>query len=597
MDQVEEIKSRIDIVDLVSSYLELKKAGVNWKALCPFHNEKTPSFMVNSDRGSFHCFGCSEHGDIFTFVEKMEGVDFPEALKILAERAGVRLEKIEKKFYDQKRNLYEINNLAAKVYHHLLIKDKAGSEALKYLQNRGLTDKTIAEFCLGYAPQNFEFISNFLLKKDFKQGDIVVSGLSVLRDNQRANSLPIFDRFRGRVMFPLYNPAGNVIAFSGRLLKEQENVGKYINSPETPVFSKSKTIFGLDKAKAEIRKGGAVILVEGQMDVIMSHQAGFENTVASSGTAITLEQIKILRRLSSRFLFAFDADSAGIEATKKAVAMVLNQGGDVLVIDTPAGFKDSAEVISQDPSLWRKAIEKAVPYLDYLEEKVFLKFKEPFSPQDKRDIALEILPEIAKISDPIVAGDYIARLADRLKTQGKYLYEAMERVEAKSEIRNPKSETNSKSQIQNSKPQNYSAESHLLGLLLVFPEYYDSVKNLLNESDFNLPKSASIYKKLKKEYSLKRKFALKKFIGSLSSDEQDFVNLIVLDVENEYVKEDKEVAGEEILSLVERIKKGKKEELSKNFEGQIKEAEKSGNKEKIKKLIREFQDLIIQGKK
>ena len=564
MDQVEEIKSRVDIVDLVSSYLELKKAGVNWKALCPFHNEKTPSFMVNSDRGSFHCFGCSEHGDIFTFVEKMEGVDFPEALKILAERAGVRLQKIEKKFYDQKRNLYEINNLAAKVCQHLLIKDKAGEEALRYLKDRGLTNKTIEEFCLGYAPQNFEFISNYLLKKDYQQGDIIASGLSILRDHPRKDSLPIFDRFRGRVMFPLYNPAGNVVAFSGRLLKEEEGVGKYINSPETPIFSKSKSLFSLDKAKNAIRKTGAVILVEGQMDVIMSHQAGFENTVASSGTAITLEQIKILRRLSNRFLFAFDADEAGIEATKKGVRMILEEGGDVLIINIPKGFKDAAEVINQDPSLWQEAIVSAEPYIDYLEKKTFSHFKGNLSPEDKRDIASAILPEIASISDPIVAGDYISRLANRLKTEEKYLYEAMGRIQqpvASSQSRE------ARSGFARQPASSSSIESHLLGLLLVFPEYFDSAKGFISAPDFNSNQVSLIYKKMVSSYANKRKFDLKKFIESLESAEHDFVNLVILDVENEYAEEDKEIAKEEILSLIKRIKKGRRKESLKEGGG------------------------------
>ncbi|MBU2595259.1 DNA primase [Patescibacteria group bacterium] len=598
MDQVEEIKSRVDIVDLVSSYLELKKAGVNYKALCPFHNEKTPSFMVNQDRGIFKCFGCNESGDIFTFIEKMEGVDFPEALKILAEKAGVRLERIEKKFYDQKRNLYEINNQASEVFHHLLTKSKLGLQARKYLLARGVKKETIDQFKLGYAPKNFEFLSRYLLKKGFKESELVLSGLCLRRERIIQDRFPLFDRFRGRVMFPLYNPAGNVIAFSGRLLKEEEGVGKYINSPETPIFSKSRSLFALDKAKTGIRKIGAVILVEGQMDVVLSHQHGFENTVASSGTAITLEQVKILRRLTNRFLFAFDADEAGAEATKKGVRLVLAEGGDILVINTPKGFKDAAEAINQDPSLWQEAIKKAEPYLDYLEKKTLARFNRSLSPEDKRDIALEILPEIASISDPIVAGDYISRLAARLETQEKYLYEAMGRLKqlpatsyqlpAESLAKRDLAPPDRKPEAGSS-----SIENHLLGLLLVFPDYFDSIKNFLSESDFNLKKTGSIYKKLKKGYALKRKFNLEKFVASLNPRERDLINLLVLEVENEYNGEDEEIAGEEIFSLIERIKKGKKEELSKDFEGKIKKAEKSGDQEKIKKLVREFQEKVI----
>jgi DNA primase len=589
MDQVEEIKQRVDIVDLISSYLELKKAGANYKGLCPFHNEKTPSFMVSADKGIFKCFGCGGSGDIFTFVEKMEGVDFPEALKILAEKAGVRLERIEKKFYDQKRNLYEINNLASRVFHHLLTYDKAGKDALNYLKNRGVSEKTIKDFQLGYAPLNFEFISSFLYQKGYKEADIIASGLSLFRENRRRDSLPIFDRFRGRIMFPIFNPAGNIIAFSGRILKEETDAPKYINSPDTPLYSKSRNLFGLDKAKTKIRKSGFVILVEGTMDVILSHQAGFENTVASLGTSLTQEQVDNLARLSHRFLFAFDADEAGIMATKRGVDIALSKNADVAVVAVPKGFKDTAEVIKADSKKWREALLKSSPYIDYVFESAFKNKEEKLNPAAKRDIAAQILPEIAKVSDPIVAGDYIGRLASRLQTQEKYLFEAMSRYKV-----NQSGGQESKTQ---ESVQKTSKENHLLGLLLVFPQYFNTVKDFINPLDFSSPQVISIYKRMIKEYSKKRKLDLKKFVLGLKNSEQDFVNLIILDVENEYVEEDKDIAGEEILSLVERVKQGKKDEASKNFEEKIKEAEKLGQKEKIKKLIREFQNLVIQGKK
>jgi len=336
------------------------------------------------------------------------------------------------------------------------------------------------------------------------------------------------------------------------------------------------------------------------MDVILSHQAGFQNTVASSGTAVTAEQIKILNRLTNKFLVAFDADKAGIEATKKGVDLILNQGGDVLVIDTPEGLKDSAEVIKENPKLWRRAIKDAKPYLDYLEEKVLQEFKEPFSPQNKRDIALKVLPEIAKISDPIVAGDYLAQLSQKLNVEEKYLFEAMERIN-KSQITNHPVEqdlaSRDKSQVETKENQSpISVESHLLGLLLVFPEHFDSIKKLLFKTDFSSSKVISIYKKLVSSYDNKRQFDLKKFMAGLSLAERDFVSVLVLDVENEYADEDKEVALDEILCLTERIKKNKKSKCCKNFEEQIKKAEKLGNKEEIKKLVREFQEKVISNK-
>jgi DNA primase len=586
MDQVEEIKQRVDIVDLISSYIELKKAGANFKAICPFHSEKTPSFMVSQDKGIFKCFGCDESGDIFSFVEKMEGVDFPEALKILAERAGVKLEKVEKRFYDQKRSLYEINNKASDVFHHLLINSKNGVNSLKYLGKRGISKKTIENFKIGYAPQNYEFLSRYLVKKGFREGDIVLSGLALRRDRIISGRFPLFDRFRGRIMFPILNPVGNVIAFSGRLLEEQEGVGKYINSPETPVFSKSRTLYALDKAKTAIRKTGAVILVEGPMDAILSYQAGFANTVASSGTALTQEQVEILRRVTCRFLFAFDADNAGTEATKRGVELVLKSGGDVLIINIPKGFKDSADVIRKDPSLWREAIENAMPYIEYLEEKTFSKYGKVLSPEDKRDISLSLLPEIANISNPIISGEYLSRLASRLKTEEKYLYESIAKIK----------ENTPAAQRERGKDQREptSRENHLLALILVFPDYFNEVINYLHLSDFNSPQVIRIYKKLKLAYSKKRKFNLKQFTQKLISGDRDFVNLIVLDVENEYAEGDESIAQNEIISLAQSIKGKKREEEKRNFSEAIKKAEVAGDREKIKQLIKKFQEIVIK---
>jgi len=589
MDQVEEIKQRIDIVDLIGSYVELKKAGANHKAICPFHSEKTPSFMVSADKGIFKCFGCGESGDIFTFIEKIEGVDFPEALKILAERAGVKLKRIDKKFYDQKRILYEINNKAGDVFYHILTKTKIGKPAMDYLKKRKVKEKTIQDFKIGYAPKNYEFLSNYLLKKGFQEKDIIASGLALKRDIYRKDSIPIYNRFRGRIMFPLYNPAGNVIAFSGRLLKEEEGQGgKYINTPETPIFSKSKAVFALDKAKTAIRKLGFVVLVEGQMDVILSHQAGFINTIASSGTALTEEQVEHLSRLTNNFLFAFDADKAGVEATKRGVEIALEKEIDVSIALIPEKFKDAAEVITKDPSIWKKSIKNAKPFLGYLFELAFSEKKGDLAPQEKRDIAKILLPQIAKIKDPIMAGDYIAKLADRLKTKESYLYDWLKKYEEKQEKNKIQSQENIKNQIKRT-----SKENHLLALLIAFPQYSQAAIKSIKENYLSSSQVIEVYKKLKNWYVKKRKFSLEGFLSTLSTGERDFVNHIVLDVENEYTGEDLEIAKDEIVYLIQAIKEENTKKNNLNYEEKIKKAEASGDKEKLKKLIREFQKSVI----
>jgi len=589
MDQVEEIKQRIDIVDLISSYVELKKAGANHKALCPFHSEKTPSFMVSQDKGIYKCFGCGESGDIFTFIEKMEGVDFPEALKILAERAGVKLERIDKKFYDQKRVLYEINNKAGDVFHHILVKTKVGKKALDYLVSRDVAQKTIQDFKIGYAVQNFEFLSNYLFKKGFEQKDIIASGLSLLRERRRPNSISIYDRFRGRIMFPLYNPAGNIIAFSGRLLKEEEGQGgKYINTPETPIFSKSRAVFALDKAKTAIRKLGFVILVEGQMDVVLSHQAGLTNTVASSGTALTEEQVEHLSRLTSNFVFAFDADEAGVEATKRGVELALTKGIDVSIALIPEKFKDAAEVITKDPSVWKESIKNAEPFFAYLFNSVFGNKKEELNPQEKRDAARVLLPEIAKINDPIVAGDHIAKLAARLRTKESYLYDWLKNYEEKKETKEAQNKDTISAQVKR-----ISRENHLLGLILAFPKYGKAALKGVKEKYLTSNQVIRIYKKLNSWYAKKRKFEMEGFLKTLLDGERDFVNHIVLDVENEYTTEDRETAQEEIVYLMQKIREESTQRTNRNFEAMIKAAEASGDKEKLISLIREFQKSVI----
>ncbi|HQO70878.1 MAG TPA: DNA primase [Candidatus Paceibacterota bacterium] len=289
---VQKIKERLSIVDVVSSYISLEKAGKNYKAKCPFHNEKTPSFFVSPDRGTYYCFGCNAKGDIFSFVEKFEGTDFLGALKILADRAGVDLEEYKNKNKDKTELYYEIMEEATIFFEDNL---KAKLEARSYLLSRGLNDQSIEKFRIGFAPDSWSSLINHLKKKDFKTEDILAVGLIKKKDtpDQTQKEDHYYDRFRSRIMFPISDSAGRIIAFSGRIFGQSEDSkdgivnAKYLNSPETPLFNKSSVLFGLDKAKSSIRNLGYSIVVEGQMDLILSHQSGFTNTVAVSGTAFT----------------------------------------------------------------------------------------------------------------------------------------------------------------------------------------------------------------------------------------------------------------------------------------------------------------------
>ena len=306
---VDEIKSRLDVVDVVGGYIRLSKAGRNYRALCPFHSEKTPSFFVSPERQMWYCFGCQKGGSIFDFVMQMDGLEFGDALKVLAQRAGVELKKIDPKlsakWKTEKTRLYEICELAAKFFERQLEAGKTGQSVQKYLKERGLKSKTIQEWRIGYGPDKWQALSDFLKGRGYGEEEIERTGLSVRKDEiQNSN----YDRFRNRIIFPIYDLNGGVVGFSGRIFGEGEP--KYLNTPNTLIYDKSRVLYGLDRAKLDIRKDNFCVLVEGQMDVIMSHQAGVRNAVASSGTALTVEHLKIIKRYTENLAMAFDMDLA-----------------------------------------------------------------------------------------------------------------------------------------------------------------------------------------------------------------------------------------------------------------------------------------------
>jgi len=333
-DYVNQVRAAVDIVDVVGEYVQLKKSGRAFLGLCPFHSEKTPSFNVNAERQFFHCFGCGAGGDVFSFLMKMEQLTFPEALHKLAERAGIALpqpqQEEEPPEQTAKQSMYEAHQLVAKLYHYILLETPYGTEAKKYLKKRGLSEETIAEYQIGFAPDTWDFVTQFLQKRGFSLDRMVEAGLLAKSDNGR-----IFDRFRGRVMFPIHNSQGKVIGFGGRSLDGSQP--KYLNSPESPLFSKSSTIFNLHRARPFIRKRKQVILFEGYLDVVSAWQAGFPQGVATLGTALTEQQARILRRNVDSVVICYDGDTAGQEATAKAISALQQAGCTVRIAPLPQG--------------------------------------------------------------------------------------------------------------------------------------------------------------------------------------------------------------------------------------------------------------------
>ena len=405
MGDADEVKSKLNIIDIINEKVPLKKAGRNFKGLCPFHNEKTPSFMVSPDRQVFHCFGCSKGGSVIDFVMEYEHMEFPEALEELAQRAGVTLTKRKSDSPERKlkETLFEINHMASEFYHYLLTKHRLGEKALLYLRNRGITDKSIRTFSLGYSPNSWEGVYRFLKKKQYDDALLEKAGL-VLPGNRG-----MYDRFRGRLMFTLRDHKGNIVGFSGRVLDPAIKEAKYINTSETPVYSKSNVLYGLDVTHDAIVKAGEAILMEGEIDVISSFQVGISNVVAIKGSALTEGHVHLLKRYAERVVFALDADMAGDKAARRGIDVGEGAGLDMRFAIMPI-CKDPDEAAREDEVGLKKALKNAIPIYDYFIESAKKRF-DLTSAFGKQKASEELLPILSKIENGIVQGHYIKKAA------------------------------------------------------------------------------------------------------------------------------------------------------------------------------------------
>jgi DNA primase len=405
MSTVDEVKQKLDIVEVIGQYAKLTKAGRNFKAVCPFHNEKTPSFYVFPERQSWHCFGaCSTGGDVFTFVMKKEGIDFGEALKLLADKAGVSMPaKIEAgPRKDEKERLFQVNEAAAEYYHNLLVNSSGGEKAKNYLLGRGLTIKTINDFQLGVSPNAWEMLMNYLREKGFNEAEMFDAGLILKNEEGKFH-----DRFHNRLMFPIRDARGRTTGFSGRV--QDDSQPKYMNSPQTAIFDKSGTIYGIDMAASAIRTKDQAIIVEGYMDVIVPHQYGYHNVVASMGTAITEKHINMLKKLTKNIALALDPDTAGEEAMLRCVEYENSLNTEVKIVILPP-HEDPDEVIKKDPKIWETAVANAVPVIDYTIDMAVSR-QDMSTASAKSMVANNLLAIIAKVGDDIRRDHYLTKLS------------------------------------------------------------------------------------------------------------------------------------------------------------------------------------------
>jgi len=429
---VTKIKERLSIEDVVSSYIKLEKIGTNLKARCPFHNEKTPSFFVSPDRGSYYCFGCNASGDVFTFVEEFEGLDFRGALKLLADKAGVSLgefNKEDKENQSEKEKLYRAMEEATLYYENNLKENKS---VLEYLKARGLTDATIKDFRLGFAKNDWRELYNFLKGKGFTDNELERAGL--VKKSEKG----FYDRFRGRVMFPIADSSGRVIAFSGRIFEDDGKSAKYLNSPETPLFSKFAVLYGLDRAKDSIRKNNFSILVEGQMDLLMSHQAGYRNTVATSGTALSdstvsrdnvVSNLGLIRRLSDNIVLAFDGDQAGFNASNRAGKIALALGMDVKVAQMAEDVDPADLILKSGVDAWKEAIRNSKHIIEFVLNKIIKNSGDDVRKMG-REIKEEVLPYVDALGSSIEKVHFLKRISDISGIKESALEEDLKKVPA-----------------------------------------------------------------------------------------------------------------------------------------------------------------------
>lgn len=494
----DEIKSKLDIVDVIREYIQLKVAGLNFRANCPFHREKTPSFIVSPEKQIWHCFGCSKGGDIFSFVMEIEGLNFVETLRLLAKKAGVVLKKADPVLTSKRNALLDILELSAKYYHKILTGSPAAEIARQYLRERALTDETIVKWQIGYSLDSWDGLAKFLKSRGFLENEIFLAGLSVKKNSSTGSGQAgFYDRFRGRVMFPIHDINGNIAGFSARILsvsnkaaavKPEENwnekMGKYINTPATMIYDKSKILFGLDKAKMAVKAEDAAVLVEGQMDAIMAEQNGFKNVIASSGTALTAEQVNLIKRYSNNLFLSFDMDKAGDLAAERGIAQAMQAEMNIKVIEIN-GAKDADECIRNNPENWRQAVENAKPMMRYYFDKTFagLNLKD-YQGQSQAEKIL--LPVISKLGSIIEQDYWLKKLSQEIDAQENSLREKLrEIIKKKNQAKSPAQTLNkAPEELSRLKPRREQMLSELLlAFVLKFPAYLEYAINHIGPDD------------------------------------------------------------------------------------------------------------------
>lgn len=581
MNDIEEIKNKLDIVELISTYVKLKQAGRNHFGLCPFHSEKTPSFSVNRELGIYKCFGCGESGDVISFIQKIEGLDFSDALKLAADKAGVKLsssgyqknEKLDK----EKKEILKINTFVANFYNYILVKHKSGSIGRNYLDKRGLDSAIIEKFKLGYATASYENLKRILIKRGYSESNAIKWGLLVVKNNKS------YDKFRSRIIFPILNEFGDIVGFSGRTILKDFKGPKYLNSPETIVFKKRNLLFGLYYAKEAIRKEGFVIICEGQIDVISSHKAHISNIVAPLGTALTIEQLKVVKKYTNKIYFCFDNDIAGEKAAFRSFELAAQLGFDLygIIIN---GYHDVDAVASKKPELWKSMVFNAMDPISYLISRVASRVNVE-ELEGKLEMISLISPFIKSLDNDIKKDYYLKELSRLLDVDISIIYKQYN-------VREDSNKLSEKAKLETKIIEKFKSdkEDYLIAILL---QYFQKIKHsikLVDETLIKKQENKRILEGLKKYILDVKDTSITTFIASLPSDLHEVVEERMLFSIPDLGDTNERIA--EIEMTQRQIRVEQKKEKLKLINQEIVKAEKNGDIDKVESLQQEIQEIL-----
>jgi DNA primase len=551
---LEEIKSRIDIVDFISQYVTLKRVGQNFKALCPFHSEKTPSFIVSPAKQIYHCFGCGEGGDIFTFLVKHEGMTYKEAIRELAHRAGVELKWRKGNVHeDEKRRLLALHRDALLFFQNAL---KKNPKAMDYLRERGISRDAQEIFSIGFAPKSWNSLMSYLKAKGYKEDMMAKAGL-VNRGEKG-----FYDVFRNRVIFPIFDLRGDVVAFGGRAL--DDSMPKYLNSPETPLFNKSRTLYGLNLAREAIKKTGYVLLMEGYLDVITAHIHGVKNSIAPLGTAFTEDHGRLIKRFTDHAILVFDSDQAGVMAAKKAVSVLFSAGVDVKMLSLPAGDDPDSFLRNNGADAFKSLLERPVSIIDFLVQ----------YGGDRRVIARDAIEVLMKIPDGLLQGSYVKLLSERLGINEFFLIEELKRMMRRDRKKDVGDTPDS------SYPQRPRDEMYVIRLLLQLPERIRDVLERISDDYFSDDVLRSIFSKIRQGITESERLLLE-----CDEDEKRVLAKIML------MEEDFEEPEKGLEDCLRQMIEKRHETMLKEIESQIRDAEQRGEMDRVELLQRKHMQI------